>query len=282
MRDAHFYAMADLPLVIGLSVPEDMAISLVNLEHLETYDIDNIDEQRLLDMMDNLETLWVNPIVPITREPSAKDEIISVNSLLQIIEDNNEFELYKAACRVDERFLVKLANVFTSIEVDPAKTSNYDTYDRRLNNVIRMFKGFGIMPESGSVFLKNNESIERLFSSGFKLNKNSNFKISNAMPRGYAFSLDALRKLTDIGGYVGLKDIPENAAQALKYAKNRPSQLMHTAYLRHFEFDELMKEVKDPSYYPILIKAFPEKSEVLIPYLTDKDKRMVLTQDLDI
>ncbi len=282
MRDAHFYAMADLPLVIGLSVPEDIAISLVNLEHLETYDIDNINEQRLSEMMDNLESLWVNPIVPITREPSSKDEIISINSLLEIIEGKNEFELYKAACRVDESFLVKLANVFTSIQVDPAKTSNYDTYDRRLNNVIRMFNGFGILPDSGSVFLKNIESIERLFKSGFKLKKNSDFFISNAMSRGYAFSLDALRKLADIGGYVGLKDMPENAAQALKYAKSRPSQLMHTAYLRHFEFDELMREVKDPSYYTILIKAFPEKSEILIPHLTDKDKRMVLTQDLNM
>lgn len=282
LNDAHFYAMADMPLMLGLSVPAGMAISLIKVEDLNIIEFDAIDQRRLDEMSSALSSLWVNPLQDVTRNPNSYEEKISIKSLVASLAKENNADDFAKSSRVDNKLLIEMANAFTIAHVDPAKTSQYEVYESRLDGIITMHQLFGVLPDSGQVFLRDNKSIHKLADAGITFSDSSYFSVCNQPPRGTTLRLDALRRLADMGGYIGLKDIPADAAQALKYAKARTTQPMHTAYLRHFDFDELMGLAKDASSYSVLLRAFPEKGDVLMPHLSERDKRSVLSHDLDI
>jgi hypothetical protein len=282
LRSAHFYAMADLPLQTGLSVPENMCISLVDIEDIQDITVDRIDVVRLQKMHHLLETLWVNPLKGHNREPSYNEEIITIDSILKQLDSDESVAEFKRAHGYSEELIENMANCKSLIEKDPAKTSAYDSYERCVDSIIDIYKKFGILPTMGSVFIRDNNTVCKLADAGITFSPDSNFRVFLHPPRGTRISYEALMRLADMGAHLGLKDVPETAAQALKFAKSRPSQLMHTAYLRHFDFDELMRLAKEPNTYALLFRAFPEKGEVLMPHLSALDKRKVLTNDLDI
>jgi hypothetical protein len=282
LRSSHFYAMADLPLQIGLSVPEDMCISLVEVEHMRDRVADNIDAVRLQKMHDLLESLWVNPLKGHNREPSYKEEIVGIDTILNQLGTNESIDNFKRAKRFSSDLIEEMANCKSRIEIDTAKTTQYDSYERCVDSIIDIYKKFGVLPTMGYVFIRDNKTVDKLADAGITFSPDNSFRVFPQPPRGTTISFSAMMRLADMGAHLGLKDVPESAALALKYAKSRPSQLMHTAYLRHFDFDELMGLAKDPGTYALLFRAYPEKGEVLMPHLSAQYKRKVLASDLDI
>lgn len=274
-------AVADKCLTIGASVPIGYKLCMVKPSIIDGYDFVKIDEDKLERAHLIYSTLWISESIDYRSQGHFADESPTIQDLIRYLENNpGELKSFISSERVSNGFAVKMAN--KTIELGDDIKNDTASFIDIVKTLIWIKVNLNAQPDYGTIAINTIDEINEMYEAGFKFNRS--FKVRSQLTGALSekMTVGDYIKLVDMGAICSIKDMPESAREALEMASRRRSQPAHAALLRRYDADEIISMCKKPSDYSAAYEAFPERSAELFLKIRPKDKRALISMDLEI
>ena len=281
MSNIYFYAISDISLSIGASIPDGYKLCLVSPEIISNFKFPDVNEDLLLKTDCALSSLWVTDRSKIRNAPNIDYEFPKIEDLIDSLRESPEdmAEFMKSPL-ARSGFLSRMA---TEIIKERSYFTVKDAVSRKdIKSIIWLKNNFNVLPESGVIRITDAAEISDLHEAGIKFS--DSFYVEDAFPASVRreVDIDGYRKLVDMGSPCGITDWPSSAKEALALASRRRTQPAHSALLRKYDPDEVIGMCKRESEFMAAYEAYPERSSEIFPKIPAKEKRNLITSDLDI